>query len=195
MKVDTQTRIRLQKMRRMCGDVRNKIVLDVGAGTGRHNVISDGLEAKKVITMDAIGNPTIKCDLNEGLKIGSNSVDVVVAGEIMEHMIRPIAFMKECNRVLKKNGTLVLSVPNISSLKNRIKLLLGKYDDDLEDDEWETHRSVWTLKKLKLLLNKEGFVLQEVDTNGVLSHEILFFPVALTPSTMGDSLIIKARKK
>ena len=38
--------------------------------------------------------------------------DTILAGEVMEHLERPLDFLRSCNRLLKENGKLVLSTPN-----------------------------------------------------------------------------------
>ena len=43
-----------------------------------------------------------KWDLNNGLPFRSNSFDVIIALEILEHLYNPYAMMEEIKRVLKK---------------------------------------------------------------------------------------------
>jgi hypothetical protein len=45
-----------------------------------------------------------------------SSLDVIMAGEILEHLESPIEFLKDCNMLIKRNGKLVLSTPNPHSL-------------------------------------------------------------------------------
>lgn len=58
-----------------------------------------------------------------GLKSGS--VDIVNAAEIIEHLYNPDNFLTEINRILKKNGYLVLSTPNLCAWFNRFFMLFG----------------------------------------------------------------------
>lgn len=60
------------------------------------------------------------------------SADVVLAGEILEHVVDTEAFVREINRTLLPGGALVLSTPNIFWAKNRARLLAGRYPDALE---------------------------------------------------------------
>lgn len=193
MVIDIQTKTRIDKMLQMCGNTKGKIVLDIGIGK---NPISKDIEAEKIITIDAVPErqPTILHDLNDGIPIANESVDAIFAGEILEHMIYPKQFAEECFRVLKDQGVLLLSCPNLCNFKDRVKILFGSYPYEIEEDKWETHRSVWTLKKLKYLLKLVGFKIEQISTNGIISHSIRLFPLFLTPKTFGDSLIIKVRK-
>lgn len=52
--------------------------------------------------------------------------DVVVFTEVLEHIFRPpTEVLTEARRVLRPGGKLILSVPNIAKLFNRLKLLVG----------------------------------------------------------------------
>ena len=60
------------------------------------------------------------------------SADVVLAGEILEHIVDTEGFLREIHRILAPGGGLVLSTPNILWPKNRVRLLAGRYPDALE---------------------------------------------------------------
>ncbi len=65
-------------------------------------------------------------DLNTlQLEVEDGSADVVLLCEVIEHLYNPDAVMRECRRILKKGGALVLTTPNLSSWFNRILLVLG----------------------------------------------------------------------
>jgi 2-polyprenyl-3-methyl-5-hydroxy-6-metoxy-1,4-benzoquinol methylase len=54
-----------------------------------------------------------------------NTYDVLIAGEIIEHLVDTDHFVEETQRVLKSGGYLILSTPNLASWFNRIRLLRG----------------------------------------------------------------------
>ena len=60
------------------------------------------------------------------------SVDVVLAAEIIEHIVDTQGFVAEIARVLRPGGTVLFSTPNILWWKYRLDLLLGRYPDPLE---------------------------------------------------------------
>ena len=77
----------------------------------------------------------------------------IICSEVLEHLLDPSAAIKEMARVLKTEGTVVISVPN-ESMINRIKKILihfgifkwlfqdrGNYSDMSErmEDEWHLH--------------------------------------------------------
>ena len=60
------------------------------------------------------------------------STDVVLAGEILEHVVDTEGFLHEIHRTLAPGGALVLSTPNIFWAKHRVRLVAGRYPDALE---------------------------------------------------------------
>lgn len=64
-------------------------------------------------------------ELEELLPFESAKFDVVFAGEIIEHVADPDFLLSEIKRVLKVNGVLVLTTPNLLCWYNRILMLFG----------------------------------------------------------------------
>lgn len=197
-KMPKQTRIRYAVMRKLIGNASEKTILDIGAG---YRPISRGIKTKKTIKLDGVKKykPDILCNINDGLSMEKNSVDLIIAGEIIEHIYNPIKFIRECNRVLREGGHLVLSTPNICSLKNRFKVLLGQLPESCavpsEDESFERHIIDFNLGRLTEILGDAGFDVVKKTSNGIISYSKLFWPLFITPSSFGETLIIKAVKK
>jgi len=196
-----QTKIRIETLMELAGDLKDKVVLDLGASK---ITISDRAKAKKIITLDVSDEKemTIKCDLNiDKIPLKDSSIDIILAGELIEHIPHTLFFLSECKRVLKKDGFLILSTPNICCLKDRIRMLFGLLPGHCAlfnrqgEDKYNTHVRDFNLKEIKLALELAGLKLVEARTNGIISHSKLLFPVKLTPVTFGDSLILKIGHK
>lgn len=73
------------------------------------------------------------CDLqNEPLPYGEGEFDAIVFTEVLEHLFRrPTDVLADMRRVLRPGGVLIVSVPNIASLRKRIAMLAGR--SPLED--------------------------------------------------------------
>ena len=98
-------------------------VLDVGCGNGW--VAKEFLpKGKNVYSLDiSVTNPAIAVKLYKSekhfgitadsfhLPFDDNSIDCVVASEIIEHVFDPAGFIKELFRVVKKGGSLIISTP------------------------------------------------------------------------------------
>ena len=52
--------------------------------------------------------------------------DLVIAAEVIEHVVETDAFLANCAAVLKPGGTLILTTPNLLFGVNRLRMLLGK---------------------------------------------------------------------
>jgi 2-polyprenyl-3-methyl-5-hydroxy-6-metoxy-1,4-benzoquinol methylase len=99
-------------------------------------------------------------DGKESLPYEDNFFDIVVAGEIIEHIFDTDLFLAEIKRVLKPEGKLLISTPNIASLGRRLLLLLGISPlIELSPNEPESvgHIRYFTFKTLKKILEKHGF--------------------------------------
>jgi len=68
------------------------------------------------------------CDLQtEDFPFASDSMDVIILTEVLEHLWTNIDHpMREIARVLRPGGHVVITTPNVASLKNRLLLLLGR---------------------------------------------------------------------
>lgn len=106
-------------------------VLDAAAGNG---YLANWLDEKGCLVTavdisvnDKEFNPgvtTLKCDLNRALDLDDNQYDIVISLETIEHLNNPFQFIGELSRVLKKNGLLFLSTPNVHGVRSRIRYLL-----------------------------------------------------------------------
>lgn len=82
------------------------------------------------------------------------SFDFIIANQILEHMKEVFWVMHEITRVLKVGGRLVVGVPNVASLHNRLGLLLGKHPT--QSKTCSAHVRVFSKNDFLLFL-EEGF--------------------------------------
>ncbi|MCA9279005.1 MAG: class I SAM-dependent methyltransferase [Phycisphaeraceae bacterium] len=68
-------------------------------------------------------------DLNSPLPYEDNRFDLVYSVEVIEHVEGHRNFISEAARVLKPNGTLVLTTPNVHRLSSRLRFLLSGIPD------------------------------------------------------------------
>jgi len=66
-------------------------------------------------------------DLMKGLPYPSESFDVVLLVEVIEHLENHRAAISELGRVLKPGGILILTTPNIMRIKSRLHFLFTGY--------------------------------------------------------------------
>jgi SAM-dependent methyltransferase len=109
-------------------------VLDVGCRSGA--LTRAYLDGNDVVGVDVdrfaldeaarLGIETQWANAEEGLRFDDESFDVVVAGELLEHVRDPAGLVADARRVLRPGGTLVGSVPNGFRLKNRLRFAAGR---------------------------------------------------------------------
>lgn len=75
----------------------------------------------------ATGIDCFRIDMNRPLGLEDASFDYVICLEGIEHLEHPFQFIRECNRILKWQGKLILSTPNILNLTSRLKYLLSGF--------------------------------------------------------------------
>lgn len=148
---------------------QNKKVLDVGCRNGiltryfSSNNIVTGVdidsEALKEIK-NKLNIETIEMDLNGNWhQLGGERYDFVVMGEVLEHLYNPSNVLEKVIKVLKPGGSLIGSVPNAFSLKNRLRYLFGsKINTPLADP---THINQFSYNDLKNLMT-ENFSYYEI---------------------------------
>jgi 2-polyprenyl-3-methyl-5-hydroxy-6-metoxy-1,4-benzoquinol methylase len=128
-------------------------VLDVGAGDGvisgpiwkmGNDVISIELPTIAVIAHKC-GVPSVVASDAEHLTFASNSFDLVIASEVLEHLWNPHNFFDEAYRVLRADGYLIIETP-----EGKGSLL---YDD---------HKNYFTVESVKQTLGTR-FTLCEVE--------------------------------
>jgi SAM-dependent methyltransferase len=79
-------------------------------------------------TLDFNEGADIICDLNDEklcLPVPDNTYELVLCGEVLEHLLWPHRLLTEIHRILLPHGIVIISVPNITSLTYRIAWLFG----------------------------------------------------------------------
>ncbi|MDN4572013.1 hypothetical protein DBB29_00760 [Pandoraea cepalis] len=109
-------------------DWKGKTVADLACGDGRTSYILRGLGAE-VTPYDIMPEYCKLADgaqfanIMDGLPIESESVDVVILQEVIEHLPNHLSALQEIHRILKPGGELFLTTPNRSSLASKLAYL------------------------------------------------------------------------
>jgi 2-polyprenyl-3-methyl-5-hydroxy-6-metoxy-1,4-benzoquinol methylase len=112
-------------------------VLDLGCRDGAlstayvdgNEVVGLDVDREALAHAERLGLKTEWADLDEPLALDDASFDVVVAGELLEHIRSPQTLIDEAHRVLRPGGTLVGSTPNGFRLKNRLRFAAGRHPE------------------------------------------------------------------
>ncbi len=194
--MNQQTELRINKMKEFIGNTKNKVILEIGIGEYEFKI-----PTKKKYTLDIVKeyNPDLLCDLNKSkIPLKDRSVNVIIVGEVLEHLINPYKAVREFYRILKKGGIVVASSPNVCSLVNRFRMLFGDLPtycaEPIDEENPERHIVDFNQDYFIDIFEEAGFNYEKiiVTSNGIVTKGIVL--IKKCPSSWGETLIIKARK-
>lgn len=89
---------------------REQVLVDFGCGIMPYRSVFEPLVAQ-YIGVDLPGNDLADCEiLRDGTTgLGSAIADVVLSTQVLEHVEDPAGYLRECRRLLKDDGILILS--------------------------------------------------------------------------------------
>jgi ubiquinone/menaquinone biosynthesis C-methylase UbiE len=132
-------------------------------------------------------------NLDEKLPYQDESFDYVVCVEGLEHIENPANAIREFSRVLKLNGQIVVSVPNILNIEERLKWLFSGYTSHFKPlsrealaeirqtfgsmEEIALHVNPIGYSEVRFLLEKNGFVLQRIYRDKPKKNSWAFLPL------------------
>lgn len=156
------------------------LCLDIGGNKESFEFLHQLLPKSKVSTLNnykghlkGVKNPVLFNAENQKIPFKDDSVSLVFLLDIIEHLINPDYILNEAKRVLKKDGKIIITTPNLANLYNRIFLLLGWSFSNYHASIYKTgnpvlkirnpgslwnenaHKSVFTFFELKELLEKK----------------------------------------
>jgi SAM-dependent methyltransferase len=150
----------------------NCLTLDIGCGTGSNlrTLISAGLH--KVVGLDRsfyglslakkkLKVPFVSGDINN-LPIRSNSVGLIIALDVLEHVDNDMNAIRELHQVLRKRGIIIITVPAFNFLWGTQDVVTG-------------HKRRYLREKIANKLREAGF---EILRSSYFNF-ILFFPILM----------------
>jgi 2-polyprenyl-6-hydroxyphenyl methylase/3-demethylubiquinone-9 3-methyltransferase len=159
------------------------IVVDAGCGNGslldglgRPDWEMHGLEiSESGLTQARASFPQIqfhRADLTKDLSMLPliGKCDVVISTEVIEHTFLPRVFAKNCYRLLKPQGTLIVSTPYHGYLKNLALAVSGRSDDHFTALWDYGHIKFWSKRTLTQLLQEAGFQVTQFRGAGRLPY-------------------------
>ena len=137
-------------------------ILEVGCGYGYtlkklkedgYASFTMGIEKNKNCQNKALQNKIdyFICDDVENVKDQINkSFDVILFLDVLEHLVEPWDLFKEISKLLNKNGTIIISLPNIRNLAIIYKLIFkGTWDYQEYGILDKTHLRFFTDKSIR----------------------------------------------
>lgn len=160
---------------RMLGGVPASRVLDVGCSAGyfaqRARALGHHVTGVDVVEIPGVQDRTdhfVKASLEDGIPgEAGEGFDVVVAADVIEHLSRPAAVLRDMCRVLRPGGQVLLSVPNFAHWYPRFRVAAGAFGYDRRGILDETHLRFFTRATLRRLVRASGFDILEEHATGL----------------------------
>lgn len=164
---------------------KDDIVLDIGCNNGQHT-IKAAKHVKKIVGIDLdtfelakakreaarkkITNIKFeKASAEEKLKFTSASFDKVLFLDVLEHLYNQDLVLSEVKRVLKKNGILMLAVPNKNTSWKKLQKSVGlSYFSDPD------HKREYSKTEIENLLKKHKF---KITSNSPVVYDTYLTPI------------------
>ena len=151
-------------------------VLDVGCARGAlldaisksndKNIFTVGIEVNKKFVSEA----KKKIDKVELANFETYDVaklrkkfDVIIFGDVLEHFKKPPEAIKKAKTILKKNGLIIASIPNIRHYHAFVEIFIkGIFPREQRGIFDNTHLRFFTLKNIKNLFRSNGFEITKI---------------------------------
>ena len=174
-------------------------VLDVPAGEGAlaARLIDAGFDVSccdlypEIFRLDGVD--IHRGNLDAELPFSDRSFDYITCLEGLEHIENPQQAMREFARLLKPGGHLIVSVPNILNIEERLKWLIHGYTSHFKpisraaadrlraeyDDRVEiaAHVNPIAYSELRYILEKNGFEVLSAHRDKAKANAWLYWPV------------------
>lgn len=164
------------------GEGRGRRVLDVGAADG---LLSAGLTAQGWRVTGIERDPAaaeagalhcermVVADLAREIPAGEGPFDVIVYGDVLEHLPEPLRVLVELNRWLLPGGFVVVSVPNVAHLAIRLLLLTGRFEYRDRGILDRTHLRFFTARSLRAFLADAGLAIARFTATPAPLYEVV----------------------
>lgn len=190
----------------------NSLVLDVGCATGfmgeylirKKKCRVYGVEqrskeaelAKKKLTKVILADIEHGDSVDQILDVSKNEkFDVILATSLVEHLKDQSLFIKSCKKLLKPNGIMLISTPNIAHWTIRLSLLKGNFDYTEYGILDDTHLHFFTIKTFRKLFEENNCTVKElvIDPVGGGYPKISRLLANLLPAIFAYQILIVAK--
>lgn len=188
----------------------NTTCLDVGCWTGElgekitkeKHCIVDGIDANTNVLNIAKTNgyrSLYRMNLNnENINYQQlkHKYDVIIFADVLEHTINPEYILKVMLKKINQDGKIIISLPNVAFLLNRLQLLMGKWTYREFGTLDKTHLRFFTIESIMELIDRAGYKIIEVNPYNQFGLLRYIGPLTiLFPSIFAYQILLVAQPK
>lgn len=150
----------------------SRILRDRGCKITGIEIDSEAAEKSSIFCEKVIVGNLDTIDLDA--ELGTDSFDVIVAADVLEHLRDPKDLLLRLKPFLSKNGRVIISLPNIGHLSVIASLITGRFDYSETGILDKTHLRFFTPATAAELLTESGFqILKTQFTRSDINHPSL----------------------
>lgn len=170
-------------------------VLDVGCGEGfmaeriqqMGNHVT-GIDVLPQAQRQSGFDQYVQADLDQGIDVQvpalrGREFDKVLLLDVLEHLRRPDQLLRDCRALLRANGHLIVSVPNVANITVRLMLLLGRFQYTERGILDKTHLRFFTRKTVRQLLEANGY--------RIVGQKMTIMPLELVLGLRPDHFVMR----
>jgi 2-polyprenyl-3-methyl-5-hydroxy-6-metoxy-1,4-benzoquinol methylase len=205
---------------RLAGDGTGRRLLDVGAAHGylARELCSQGFQVTGVEADSVLGEEAAKhchqlliLDLDGPLPAFPEPFDVMVFGDVLEHLKNPLVVLRQLTGSLTEDGTVIISLPNVANAYVRLSLLVGRFDYQDRGILDRTHLHFFTRKSFREFLLAAGLEVEQFSATPIplplvvpkryqgalfaAIHAVNAWLAAHWPTLFGYQFVVVARRK
>lgn len=153
--------------------------------------------------------PHLTCqrvDLNRKLPYPDDYFQYIICLESIQYLENLYHLIRKFSRILKKEGTLIISMPNVLNIQSRFKFLTRGYPSFFKppsqlpttDAEWvKVTINPVSFREIKLVLERYKYLITAILTSKIKPKIYLFLPLLwfIRIFTWIDNLFIKDKRK
>ncbi len=154
------------------GNLGGKKILEIGCGSGKlihrlkeQGAIVKGIEPVEKMAVHAWENYglDVQSAYFEDIQFQAETFDLIIALEVIEHVLNPKVFLTKCFDILKKGGFVLISTPNYHAGKSIGSRWTG-FQTSFE------HLYYFSRESLKALSEKVGFQMAKINFTGLATR-------------------------
>lgn len=150
-------------------------LLDIGCSSGnfgevlirKKNCHVDGIELDKsdaALARKKLGNVWVLNVETDSLDdIDKSGYDVIYFGDVVEHLVHPSQTLERVKPLLKKDGIILFSIPNMGHISVRLDLLRGDFNYTETGLLDKTHLHFYTQSEVVRVFEEAGYHIEKLD--------------------------------